>query len=591
MAWPSWKRGIGGTLFIGVLTGVGCGIYHFQPHEPIWAAPLGLYEDPEGATLRVQPRCFSADGKRIFGIQEGGPLQRLAAKKAEHQPDLHIWDARTGAEIQAAPQGCNRVRRSAFSPSRRFYAGVYVGADPKGLRFEKSFLWLTDLESGKEHTIDAPLHNIVTMGFCKSEECLAVVVAITDHMIRVFLFDTGTGRKIDSRFGIDWWTIHYENEIFCGERLIYPIDGVPGAESLEIWDARERKVTGVITYPPTSTTSFSPDGRYLIAQRFADAKKSIGAWDIWDLHTCKQMAQFNTKVAQMDRLNGAPQLLEASVPIQHLFSPDGQTLVLLGKFDNRHAIEWRELSTGRLLDVAPIGLQERLLFSPDGRRLIAFIPYTRRPQLNQAESMPDIRLYDAETRKLLWKGDGESPDYRISFTTDSLYWIVSSDQLDDLAIHESSRLDAHNDPIVRLQKFGRVDRGHHCAQQSCRIGASGRPPLERSFARRNSVAAVHEVDRARACAGERPGYARLRSGHGPRVHPPDGDVDLAEALISDDGDTLVTVHHESGAYIMRCWDLAGWKPLRWAIGIPAGAGLAILLLTWWIGRRRSAARV
>src|SRR5206468_1826080 len=45
---------------------------------------------------------------------------------------------------------------------------------------------------------------------------------------------------------------------------------------------------------------------------------------------------------------------------------------------------------------------------------------------------------------------------------------------------------------------------------------------------------------------------------------------VAEALLSDDGRTLVTTHDEDGARVLRGWDTHGRKPLRYVVGAPLG---------------------
>jgi hypothetical protein len=59
--------------------------------------------------------------------------------------------------------------------------------------------------------------------------------------------------------------------------------------------------------------------------------------------------------------------------------------------------------------------------------------------------------------------------------------------------------------------------------------------------------------------------------------------DTRSALLADDGHTLVTVHVEGDdRRLIRCWEVDAWKPLHWAIGVPAGLGaLAFVLFTLW----------
>ena len=51
---------------------------------------------------------------------------------------------------------------------------------------------------------------------------------------------------------------------------------------------------------------------------------------------------------------------------------------------------------------------------------------------------------------------------------------------------------------------------------------------------------------------------------------------VSDALLSDDGRTLATTHDEDDGRVLRCWDVDGWKPLRWALGVPTGCGLLFL---------------
>jgi hypothetical protein len=56
------------------------------------------------------------------------------------------------------------------------------------------------------------------------------------------------------------------------------------------------------------------------------------------------------------------------------------------------------------------------------------------------------------------------------------------------------------------------------------------------------------------------------------------------AILSNDGSTLVTAHYDlqdhraEGPYVLQCWDITAWKPLRWAFGIPAALGASLGLL-------------
>jgi hypothetical protein len=59
-----------------------------------------------------------------------------------------------------------------------------------------------------------------------------------------------------------------------------------------------------------------------------------------------------------------------------------------------------------------------------------------------------------------------------------------------------------------------------------------------------------------------------------------------QALLSDDGSTLITIHDEDMAITIGCWDVTVLKPLRWALGIPVGLGLLLFGLAKVFARWR-----
>jgi hypothetical protein len=65
------------------------------------------------------------------------------------------------------------------------------------------------------------------------------------------------------------------------------------------------------------------------------------------------------------------------------------------------------------------------------------------------------------------------------------------------------------------------------------------------------------------------------------------DLGATDAVISDDGRFVATSHRHAEPILIRCWDTHAWKPLHWAVGVPAGVGAIVLLFGWWRGRRRA----
>jgi WD40 repeat protein len=62
--------------------------------------------------------------------------------------------------------------------------------------------------------------------------------------------------------------------------------------------------------------------------------------------------------------------------------------------------------------------------------------------------------------------------------------------------------------------------------------------------------------------------------------------DTSNFTFSEDGQTLVTVSQPEGHQdcTIRCWDVDGWKPLLWPVGIPIGLGACVQVLCWWTCR-------
>jgi hypothetical protein len=61
-----------------------------------------------------------------------------------------------------------------------------------------------------------------------------------------------------------------------------------------------------------------------------------------------------------------------------------------------------------------------------------------------------------------------------------------------------------------------------------------------------------------------------------------------DALLSEDGGILVTHEPRAFGIIVHCWDVDGFKPFRWAVGIPASLGAVVFLLAKARRRREPA---
>src|SRR5262249_40603135 len=63
-------------------------------------------------------------------------------------------------------------------------------------------------------------------------------------------------------------------------------------------------------------------------------------------------------------------------------------------------------------------------------------------------------------------------------------------------------------------------------------------------------------------------------------------VECDEAMCSEDGKTLVTLHEENSRCFVHVWDLPLRPPLLLVVGIPLGLGLLVFLFSRWRARRR-----
>jgi hypothetical protein len=63
------------------------------------------------------------------------------------------------------------------------------------------------------------------------------------------------------------------------------------------------------------------------------------------------------------------------------------------------------------------------------------------------------------------------------------------------------------------------------------------------------------------------------------------DVSARKAFLSEDRGSLVTLHHLSDGYFLRCWSLPLNPPLWQVIGIPIGIALFVLAAGWTLRGR------
>jgi len=384
---------------------------------------------------------------------------------------------------------------------------------------------------------------------------------------RLCVYDAATGRQIADRP-----TLSLISDGLVAEDCLVHL--APGNE-IEIWSLTEKKGVGTLEHAD-NTARLSPDGRYLLAQRRAPDEQP-GKWRIWDLRARKRTAEF---------------LLEFDIT-SVVFSPlRDEMIVRVGP--RFHLIERRSLATGeRLADLNDTRLGGTLAYSPDGRLLIAADAPVRQMG-GWVVPTRGLRVLDATTLKEMWN-DGQTQASSCIFTPDSKRILQVFDAGNDVRV-----LDSATGAVLATVALP--------PNQTARLPAL--TPDGRSFVvhwNRHDVVMVWFFlmvqdpwwKKAIRWTGIDPERFDSSNRDHAVVYDLENDREslrlvgwnVSDALLSDDGNTLITLHEEEGDRVMRSWDVHAWKPLRWAVGVPIGVGVGLIVVAkcWARWRKRKIA--
>ena len=469
---------------------------------------------------------------------------------------IQVWDTRSG-KLEGTYLKDSRAWMHEITSSFRYMAAC--DDQPDAGPFDNDF-HLVDLQAKNE--VRLPLKGNPNYRF-SPQETFVLVSEGTEKGNKIFhLMKTATGKVAKTFQGSVFHT-------FVPDESLILHEAQNGDErDLCIWSTRLQKV--VHTLPKVSGgVTVSPDGR-TVAAIMADALIFL------DLRT------FETRRFRPRTGMG----LESTM----IFAPDGGTLALfLEKWAfvlQKQGIEFWDVASGKQrhgdFDSLKNWGWDSGNFNDWGSQFcfVAFSPDSTFFALAaQTPDGPRLGVWDVSSATLLWVEEPIDAYLGLAFTADSRFLIADPER---------------NAAEIRYARTGerhrRFEAGYsphrHLGTPRCEFTKDLHFITIRSEITRQphilekllgdwwpkGKANLQHVQVAETTTGRE--LARLASDT------------LEEALLSENGQTLVTKHQVNGKYLVRVWDLPLRPPLLLVIGIPLGLGLMVLLFSRWRARRR-----
>jgi WD40 repeat protein len=527
----SVRRLAGWSSLLALLVGLGYGLHEWLPPEPRWSRP-GHFDFarllPGGTTLAAwKSAAINGDHR---------PVEELL----RHESPLALIDLGTGGLIRNCFDRANEVQGWACSPDGRFLAAASMDG----------VLWIADVHGGAEWQAVDRTPVLRGLIFSPDGEYLA------------FEAGDGTGRLLGTRTGrlVHSWPLGSWPSRFSagGDYFMFHTINPPRESEVHVWDLRRGAVAGILEY--AGVLAVSADGKTLFVQQKSQGSSQYDHVILWDLPSARPRGQIG---------------MIASNHLRLALSPDGRIAALwpgsteaIGAAEREAGgqLEFWEVPAGKRLGDARIAFDSlHARFAPDGK-VFALLHWDR------------LALIEASTGRELWHEayDPQAffPNSAFLFASDSQSLVVQTrgdlqwrDAADGTLLE--TRLESGNFaiPAPPAWKHDRVlayeiPQGGGGARLTGWFEQQMRRWLPRSWL-------PPEADLLRVYVFD----ARTRQTLFEVATP-----EVRQAMLSDDGELLLTVHTGEGDELLRCWDVPARKPLRWVLGVPLAIGTVLLLL-------------
>lgn len=520
-----------------------------------WALQILLPPEPRWCR-RVQFGGLGLDQRQFDDVEvlPGGSAlaewsRRFVHGEATQEPPLTLLDMRTGEPMRSHFAEAFSLKSRSFSRDGHYVACVSMGG----------VLRIADVQSGEEWNAAEGVWVDRDPIFSPDGNYLAWGGKNMGRLIR-----TRSSRPVLS------WEVGPGSERFSagGEHFFFH-EVEPAKESgVRIWDLRRGALAGRLER--SKFLDVTADGKTLFAAQKGRDSTRYDRVVIWDLPAAQPRGEIGTISNRSLRL---------------AISPDARTAALWADGSGNDAklegeggvVEFWDLPSSKRVARARMaaGFHDGV-FSPDG---------TAFALMNSG----NLVVLDPTTAREMWRaGDGRAwpaPGIWPLFTSDSRFVILQT-----LAVLQW--LDATTGAVVE----SRFDNGQYgippnaCWQRERLVAfeTTGWAPPRQGWLEDQ----LRRWLPASWLPAEKPSYgvfvfdARSR-----RTLFELYDSPARYAMLSDDGETLVTIHGDDGGdQLLRCWDVPAHKPLRWVLGVPLAIGVLLVSLRagWrWVRRPRA----
>jgi hypothetical protein len=522
-------------LFLLALGSVGAALYAVQAPEPRWQredGPLTVFNAGLGriATYRSRP-----------GGGKSGPVQLL--------------DAANGEEIGAFLPDAPPFKAHAQSADGRYFVAIVASQQPD--------CWCihgVDLHERREWQADVALGRFNSATFSPNCDFVALDLGRLLDGVTYALVETSSGRiTTQVRIAEVVDRVTFSRDASCFLVVYHAANDTNGIRAINTRTGRAS------TLDNASLLAVAPDGRSVIAACGEDGiwigEVADGTWRCC-LEEAKGPAPLFARSEDLIALQWSGTLrvrLSSRTNVTRLWSIRGRRL---GATIN---------VSGDTISVAENGPT----FSPDGR-------YTLWRDGRQSGEAA-FAVHDIKTGRRLWQRTWPTGDLRDPlFTPDSHQLVVSAGGRVEF-------VDAASGVTERTLESPELHGDNLALTADARtLVVSGTVAEEEP-----SWLWAHLLE----WLPDRPDVARMRV----RVFDFETGAATGEVTweqrndwwLTDDCRSLITVEQQSDesgvmATVIECWDVPPWTPVRWAVGVPLGLGLALVSLRYGWQRWRKA---